>query len=240
MKLIQFITSLNSFRFVPIFSFVFVIGCASPVYNVSSVTSIVNIPPVGEESTAYIGDELIYSGSKITNAFLSVKEYTPLGMFGMYQVGEGLYRKTGEDSKSIFYDPVNEFDGGGVMTKSALADPRKAVQAYKNKKKLCGVTVFNLHVCKSNAKYEFVSKSIEIPGSHRKVLIYNGKTGTKIHVGYQKVSNDELQAGVTNIVSYDLLESKIIGYKGARIEVIKASNELIQYKVLNHFSSEVN
>jgi len=39
-----------------------------------------------------------------------------------------------------------------------------------------------------------------------------------------------------NDVDYDLNESKVIGYKGARIEIIEATNELIKYRVLKNFN----
>jgi hypothetical protein len=38
-------------------------------------------------------------------------------------------------------------------------------------------------------------------------------------------------------VEYDLSESKIIGYAGARLEVIKATNTGIEYKVIKNFNS---
>ena len=39
-----------------------------------------------------------------------------------------------------------------------------------------------------------------------------------------------------NDVEYDLRESSVIGYKGARIEVVEATNEHIKYKVIQNFS----
>ncbi len=37
-------------------------------------------------------------------------------------------------------------------------------------------------------------------------------------------------------MEYDLSESMTIGYKGAQIEIIEATNELIRYKVLRNFN----
>ena len=42
-----------------------------------------------------------------------------------------------------------------------------------------------------------------------------------------------------NSVEYDLNDSKIIGYKGARLEVISADNQSIKYKVLQNFNQAI-
>ncbi|EJI85939.1 hypothetical protein AEST_10210 [Alishewanella aestuarii B11] len=44
------------------------------------------------------------------------------------------------------------------------------------------------------------------------------------------------RAAFSTDVEYDLNESNIIGYAGARLEVISATNTEITYKVLKHFS----
>jgi hypothetical protein len=40
-----------------------------------------------------------------------------------------------------------------------------------------------------------------------------------------------------NNVEYDLSESMLIGYKGAKIEVIEANNQYIKYKVIQNFNN---
>jgi len=67
-------------------------------------------------------------------------------------------------------------------------------------------------------------------------LIYSGKVGNKINVAYREFSNNLARPAFNNTVQYDLDESNIIGYKGARIEVIEATNEYIKFKVLLNFN----
>ena len=55
-------------------------------------------------------------------------------------------------------------------------------------------------------------------------------------LGYREFSNDKARPAFNNDVEYDLNSSKIIGYKGARIEVIEADNQNITYKVLSNFN----
>ena len=44
-----------------------------------------------------------------------------------------------------------------------------------------------------------------------------------------------LQTLMTHNVSYDLSKTSIIGYKGARIQIISCTNESITYIVLKNF-----
>ena len=70
----------------------------------------------------------------------------------------------------------------------------------------------------------------------RHYLIYSGRVGDKIKAGYREFSNNLARPAFNNDVEYDLRESSVIGYKGARIEVVEATNEHIKYKVIQNFS----
>ena len=67
-------------------------------------------------------------------------------------------------------------------------------------------------------------------------MIYSGRVGDKIKAGYREFSNNLARPAFNNDVEYDLRESSVIGYKGARIEVVEATNEHIKYKVIQNFS----
>lgn len=69
----------------------------------------------------------------------------------------------------------------------------------------------------------------------QQTLIYSGKIGNRITIGYRESSGSMARPAFSNDVSYDLSESRIVGYKGARLEVIDATNTEITYKVLNGF-----
>ena len=63
----------------------------------------------------------------------------------------------------------------------------------------------------------------------RQQIIYNGKVDNNIKFIYREFSNDMARAPFSQQMQYDLGESKIIGFKGARIEVVKATKQ-IDYK----------
>jgi len=57
----------------------------------------------------------------------------------------------------------------------------------------------------------------------------------RIALGYREFSGDIARLAFSNELSYDLSESAILGYKGARIEIIKATNTELTYKVISGF-----
>lgn len=62
-------------------------------------------------------------------------------------------------------------------------------------------------------------------------LTYSGKLGDKVNIGYRESSNDFARPAFKNEVEYDVGESRTTGYKGARVEVIEATNQHIRHRV---------
>jgi hypothetical protein len=131
--------------------------------------------------------------------------------------------------------PAEDKDGGHVV-KSAMSDPWECVQFSKLGDRIGVVTVFHMSV---DAKADGVKRTKHLlisDNSFQQTLIYSGKVGNKIRIGYREFSNNLARPPFNNDVDYDLDQSKIIGYKGARIEIIEATNELVRYKVLQNFN----
>ena len=69
-------------------------------------------------------------------------------------------------------------------------------------------------------------------------LIYNGKNGNYVKFLYREISQGEyLRPAFSQEIQYDLEEGNEIGFKGARIEVLDATNRTIIYKVKSHFNN---
>lgn len=71
---------------------------------------------------------------------------------------------------------------------------------------------------------------------YKKVFIYNGKAGNIVKFSYREFINDMARPAFTQELQYDLSESKIIGFKGLRIEILNTSNIEIEYKVISEFN----
>lgn len=84
--------------------------------------------------------------------------------------------------------------------------------------------------------FEHTTLNVSSENSFQQTLLYNGRVGDKINIGYRESSGNMARPAFNNEVEYDLSESKTIGYKGARIEVIEATNQSIKYRVLSNFN----
>ena len=102
--------------------------------------------------------------------------------------------------------------------------------------KLCVVTIFNAKLCKENQSFDVKNITTANDDSFQQTLIYSGKVGNKINVGYREFSSNLARPAFNNDVEYDLNESKQIGYKGALLDIIEATNQSITYKVLRNFN----
>lgn len=71
---------------------------------------------------------------------------------------------------------------------------------------------------------------------YKKEFVYNGKTSNSVKFIYREYINDMARPAFNQELNYDLNESSTVGFKGLRIEIIKATNTNIQYKVLSQFA----
>lgn len=89
----------------------------------------------------------------------------------------------------------------------------------------------------SSTPIEYKTELTPVPKKEylKQEFIYNGKVGNAIKFTYREFVDDLARPAFTQDLQYDLTESKVIGFRGLRIEIISATNTKIEYKVLTHF-----
>lgn len=201
-------------------------ACTTMKYNgASTYIKQVDYPPVGKEITAYVGDHLVEKGNITETGVLKVAERVD-GF--AYEIPEKSYPQTGADDKKDYFSALG-------IEKAALADPYQGLYVEKgDNKEICVITVFGASTC-YEAKFSIETQLSEQGNSFQQTLIYSGKIGNKINISYREFSNNLARPAFNNSVEYDLSESNVIGYKGAELEIIKADNRSITYKVLKNF-----
>lgn len=209
-------------------------GCATPAYNYRADSIEISEPPIDKIAVAYVGDSLVRQGQRTEQQTIYLNENTGIGLLNAYTIVRGYYAKEGDDGITEFYLPSRQ-DGGQIL-KSLLADPPKIIQAYKSESKLCVITIFNVPICKT-VDFERRKQAVQSSDSFQQTLIYSGRIGGKIRIGYREFSGDAARPAFNNEAEYDLNDSKVIGYKGAKLEVIEATNEFIKYRVLRNFNN---
>lgn len=207
-------------------------GCTSPKYNYMPKIESFSEPPIGSVNTASVGDSLIRQG--VAQSYDGIKIVAPARVSWAYTVTPGTLKKIGEDKNNEFFFLTGSPDSANV-DKAALADMWQGIMVKKGTKTLCVITVFGATSCEDNMPIEKVQLNVVGDASFQQALLYNGRVGNKINIGYRELSSSTARPAFNNDVEYDLSESKNIGYKGAKFEVIDASNQSIKYKVLSNF-----
>lgn len=76
--------------------------------------------------------------------------------------------------------------------------------------------------------------TLDIEGSFLRELVYGGIANNVLTLVYREYKNGFARPAFTQELKYDLAIDKIVGYKGARFEVMSATNTELTYKVLAH------
>jgi len=208
-------------------------GCASPKYNYYPKSIAISEPPIGTVTISRIGDTMLRQGKYREHDALNLRAIREISW--AYTLHPGYYLKDGEDESSEYYSPARTEDGGRVE-KAMIADPWKSVMAKKSVPELCVITVFNVSACTVVQDIERTKRPVLAQDAFQQTLIYNGRVGSKINIGYREFSNNNARPAFNNNVEYDLNESTRIGYKGAELEVIEATNQHIKFRMLRNFN----
>lgn len=223
------------------------ISCATNIPNVQLQRRVYNEPALNESVTKEIGERLVSQGEedfqeavKITSidnsnirfygtAFpyftgdilplsgqnQSYKYYyrksdnkvTSTGRYNSSEVSYGIAVRKSDNKPFVFYNQVMGSLGGMQVKESA------GLQIEN--------TTFTDPNCKNCFKQEF---------------IFNGKVDNNLKFIYREYTENMARPAFTQELQYDLKDSNIIGFKGLRLEVIKATNTSIEYKVNSYFS----
>jgi hypothetical protein len=66
----------------------------------------------------------------------------------------------------------------------------------------------------------------------KRELVYSGVSNNVVSILYREYINDLARPAFSQDLKYDLAQGDVIGFKGARFQIIKATNLTITYKVL--------
>lgn len=211
-------------------------GCATPVANYQPRTTDISEPPLGSVNTRQVGEELLKQGKYREHDALRVD--SAVKPIWAYTVHPGYFLKIGEDQAGEYYRIGNAGEESGWVEKSSLADPYQSLMVKKETGDLCVVTIMNVAGCGgAKANFERVKRPVVAADTIQRTLIYSGKIGNKVNISYREFAGSIARPAFSNNVEYDLAESNQIGYKGALIEILEATNRSIRYKVISNFNA---
>lgn len=214
-------------------------GCTSlPRSNVGPVSIAISEPPINSINSSQVGDVMLRQGEYTEQDAIYVSQIIDVGAYNIFP---GNYIKTGENEEIESFMPGGD-QAGRVEKKSMLVDNWSSVIIKKGSSpRICVLTVYGTAITTCSGEHQYKYRKIASPtrDSFQQTLIYSGRIGNKINIGYREFSNNLARPAFSNNVEYDLSQSMTIGYKGAQLEIIEATNQLIKYRVIRNFNDAV-
>lgn len=207
--------------------------------HVFHIPSMVDFPSVGEIKTVEVGESLIGQFKQTSIPAIEiekniVQESDYFGKRVRFTILAGQYVERGRDAFGTFYEaPAAKFLVNGVVDVSV--NGIYVLGAAKN-----GSELFILAPNEGGA---YIFPSLEIPfvrtqqqtrheASFKKELVYAGISQNVISILYREFKDDMARPAFSQELKYDLLEGKVVGYRGSRFEILQATNQGLTYKTL--------
>jgi hypothetical protein len=211
-------------------------GCTTTKHYISPQLTIIDQPNIGEVHSAELGETLVqkgkvysYDGFKLENTVSAGG-----GIFKTLTLKQGTLLKGNMfDDDRLYYttDKLEIYDSmiGTKLVYGGLSINKvnKDIIFYSSFAK--DFVPVPLPILSKATIYD-----IEKP-NFRQELIYNGRSGDTIRILYREYIGDFLRAPFSQDVQYDLREGNVVGFKGARLEIVEATNIKIKYRVLSSF-----
>lgn len=165
------------------------------------------------------------------------------------EVGESMYEKLNlydiqtEVNQKILDTEFNKKYDLLIWSKSnykAICEKNICLLDIDNK------NIFSHYIIKNESQIFLLDKPFSYKPSSDKIsqdsfkyqALYQGKIGNTIKISFREFSHDMARPAFTQDIEYELETNKptIIGFKGLRIEVIKATNQNITYSVIKDYN----
>jgi len=208
------------------------------VYFASNKT--IHVPEVGVESEAEIGRTIVSKAKQTIHQAISLEEnitfkvepsFFSNSWTGEANINQGtlkLYVTSPDGSYFKDESATFSFGGGAVKAEAGIfvpADASKPTVPWYFSKKVFYFGDKPVAIQKENV----VAWSKD---SFSKELIYGGMSQNTITISYREFSDNTARPAFTQELKYDLSQSDPIGFRGARFQVIKATNTGLVYKVI--------
>lgn len=222
------------------------VGCAATenIKQTRAPTQSVHFPAVNIEAEAEIGQTIVSKSNLTIHPAIvvdqdvsdTVKQNILNNRYsGTTMVHAGTYKKGFESPEGSFYP-----DERGVF-QSTVGPVNWPIGIFMPMDSTKSAVVYTYHKTMGAQGFEFGTSPIDVKkttvevwgkDSLKKELIYGGLSQKTIAVSYREFSDGTARPAFTQELKYDLTEGDIIGFRGARFQVIKATNMTLKYKVL--------
>ena len=196
-------------------------------------------PAIGEIKTVEVGESLVWKDKQTTIPAIDIEQAIEhpaenIGLNFTITLLPGRYVERGKDAFGKFYEgkkgnlladgqPVNRAEAGIYIANS---DPKKT-EIYVLPADLRPLSYSRDGIPFTRALHQERNEL-----SLKKELVYTGVSKNVVSILYREFKDDIARPAFSQEIKYDLSEGKIVGYRGARFEIIKATNQGLTYKTL--------
>lgn len=210
-------------------------GISRSVVGAAATDTVKSSPELNSEATATAGEVILHQGTYYERDVIHLSEEIKVGENGAYTLTPGYYLRSGGDDEWGSYVEAQGPGAGKVLKAPDVVTLQEAFQVSGDGK-MVGVVTNYYQAVRGEARG--ITRSTEpavSSASLQRTLVYGGKKGESIKVGYQDIWMSILRPSEIKFIKHDLTESKVIESHGARIEVLGATADSLRYRVLKSF-----
>lgn len=212
-----------------------VVGAMASVFVAAAEEKVMSAPKLNVEATVEVGGEVLHQGTYYDRDVIHLSQEIKVGENGAYTLTPGYYLSSGGDDEWGNYVETKAPGAGKIIKAPDVVTLQETFQVSHDGKTVGVITNYYQAV---RGEARGITRSTEpavSSSSLQKVLVYGGKKGTEIKLGYQEIWMNILRPSEIEFVTHDLAQSKIVESHGARIEVLSASGDTLRYRVLKSF-----
>ena len=189
----------------------------------------VSIPPLNKQSEALLGEALLQQAKGYHAPSITLSAADGI----QSSISAGVYCR-----KNPYLEDYYSLNPKAIAFKDLTGDVIKYgdhVTYNKEQNEVCPLLLSCFNSEEISIKYN-PNGFCSAPNSIQKVIEYNGKSGSVLNFTYkEKTPTGTFRDTVANFTA-DLSDSDTVGYKGAKLQIVKATNNSIVYKVLKNFN----
>ncbi|TVL62838.1 hypothetical protein AYJ00_10875 [Shewanella algae] len=193
------------------------------------------MPEIGKTSTVYLGDKMLFQATGYISESFTVDQLAE-GSSTEISPAKFCRRAGGSDYWEAYgaRQPVGIKDWQGNVTE------RGSTLIYKDHWLVCVPGTFSCYDSSDGEiQLTYKEKDICLNMNHfQRSISYHGRDGNILTFNYREQSGNIPRPAFDSTFTMDFSLSNTVRYRGARIEVIQATNDDITYRVLSNFDTD--
>lgn len=178
------------------------------------------LPPFGQEATEEAGETLFYD--EIIKVYKGIR------------FNDGQIVKLGASGFLLRTPFINDRRFNGEDAYCGLGHQVQALLGSVNGPDI-GFCFTEKDLAAKNLRFIRTTETVVDQQNFRREIIYQGKVGQELKISYREYINDMARPSFSQELNFEYSEGTVIAVKGAKIQVLRADNTGITYKVVRGF-----